>query len=145
MSELATSLARRRGYWLYLAAAAVLPLITSAVWYVVFGKTWLSLRGLDPDTTMRPEVWPMVGQLVRNAVVVSTLAILARRLRITSVAAALQLGLLLWLGFEAMAILGSVLHEQYPIGLYLIHVGDALQATLLMIVLVSLASGRSAS
>ena len=144
MSELATPPARRRGYWLYLAAAAVLPLITSAVWYVMFGPTWLSLRGLDPDTTTRPELWPMVGQLLRNAVV-GALAILARRLRITSVAAALQLGLLLWLGFEAMAVLGAVLHEQYPIGLDLIHVGDALQATLLMIVLAGLANRTSGS
>ena len=31
-----------------------------------------------------------------------------------------------------MAVVGSVLHEGYPLGLYLIHVGDALQATLLM-------------
>src|SRR5215207_11466045 len=31
-----------------------------------------------------------------------------------------------------MAVVGSVLHEEYPLGLYLIHVGDALQATLLM-------------
>jgi hypothetical protein len=40
--------------------------------------------------------------------------------------------LLVWFGFEAMAVVGSVLHEDYPLGLYLIHVGDALQATLLM-------------
>ena len=145
MSEVVASPRRRRGSWLYLAAAALLPVVTSSVWYIAFGKTWLTLRGLDPDTPMRPEVWPMLGQLLRNAVVVSVLAILVRRLRITSVAGALQLGLLVWLGFEAMAILGSVLHEQYPIGLYLIHVGDALQATLLMAFLVGLANRRSAS
>ena len=38
----------------------------------------------------------------------------------------------MWFGFQAMAVAGSVLHEGYPLGLYLIHVGDALQATLLM-------------
>jgi hypothetical protein len=41
-------------------------------------------------------------------------------------------GLLVWVGFQAMAVAGSVLHEGYPLGLYLIHVGDALQAMLLM-------------
>ena len=45
---------------------------------------------------------------------------------------ALWLGLLVWVGFQAMAVVGSVLHENYPLGLYLIHVGDALQATLTM-------------
>jgi hypothetical protein len=29
-------------------------------------------------------------------------------------------------------VVGSVLHEDYPLGLYMIHVGDALQAILLM-------------
>ena len=42
------------------------------------------------------------------------------------------MGLLVWFGFEAMAVAGSVLHEDYRLGLYLIHVGDVLQATLLM-------------
>jgi Protein of unknown function (DUF1761) len=42
------------------------------------------------------------------------------------------MGLLVWVGFQAAAVAGSVLHENYPLGLYLIHVGDALQATLLM-------------
>jgi uncharacterized membrane protein len=45
---------------------------------------------------------------------------------------ALQVGLLVWFGFEAMAVAGSVLHAGYPLGLYLIHVGGALQATLVM-------------
>lgn len=45
---------------------------------------------------------------------------------------ALWLGFLVWFGFEAMAVVGSVLHENYPLGRYVIHVGDALQATLLM-------------
>ncbi len=38
-----------------------------------------------------------------------------------------------------MAVLGSVLHEGYPFALYLIHVGDALQTTLVMAVLIGLA------
>jgi Protein of unknown function (DUF1761) len=41
-------------------------------------------------------------------------------------------GLVVWLGFQAMAVLGSVLHEQYPLGLYAIHIGDALATTLAM-------------
>jgi hypothetical protein len=40
--------------------------------------------------------------------------------------------LVLWVGFEAMAIAGSVLHEHYPVGLYAPHIGDALLATVIM-------------
>ena len=53
------------------------------------------------------------------------------------------MGLLVWLGFEAMAVVGSVLHEGYPLGLYLIHVGDALQVTLVMALILG-AWGRDA-
>jgi hypothetical protein len=81
-------LGTRVNHWAVLVAA-VTALVTSALWYVVFGNAWLTLRGIDPSTAE-------------------------------------------WFGFEAMAVAGSVLHEDYPLGLYLIHVGDALQATLLM-------------
>ena len=141
MSEQSTQEAIRRGgivlstkvnYWAVLVAA-VTALVTSALWYVVFGNAWLTLRGIDPSTAeMTPQAWQMVGQVTRNLVVAFVLAHLLRWLRATTWKRALQVGLLVWFGFEAMAVAGSVLHENYPLGLYLIHVGDALQATLLM-------------
>lgn len=137
---------RRVRSLLLLGAAAVLPLITSTAWYVVFGDAYSTLRvdrGIDPPT--EPAMWQMVGQLVRNGVVVAAMAVLVRRLRITDPGGAVRLGLLLWGGFQAMAVLGSVLHEQYPLSLYLIHVGDALQATLVMVSLVALAGRRPAA
>ena len=125
-------LSTKVNYWAVLVAA-VTTLATSALWYVVFGSAWLTLRGIDPDTAeMPPQAWQMVGQVTRNLVVAFVLAQLLRWLRATTWKRALQVGLLVWFGFEAMAVAGSVLHENYPLGLYLIHVGDALQATLLM-------------
>ena len=119
-------------YWAVVAAAAT-TLVTSGLWYVVFGNTWLTLRGIDPSTADRtPEAWVMVAQFTRNLVVASALAFLLRRYGTATAGGALRLGLLLWFGFEAMAIVGAVLHEQYPVGLYAIHAGDALQATLVM-------------
>jgi hypothetical protein len=134
---------RREGrYWAYLGATAAMPIVTSSVWYGAFAEVYSTLlaeRGIDLGD-FRPEAWQMVGQLVRNGVVVVTIATLVRKLRITRIGDALRLGLLLWLGFQAMAVVGSVLHERYPLGLYLIHVGDALQATLVMAFLVAVAS-----
>lgn len=141
MSEQSTQEAIRRGgivfsakvnYWAVLLAA-VTTLATSALWYVVFGSAWLTLRGIDPNTAeMTPQAWQMIGQVARNLVVAVVLGQLLGWLGVTSWKGALPVGLAVWLGFQAMAVVGSVLHEDYPLGLYLIHVGDALQATLLM-------------
>ena len=125
-------LGTRVNYWAVLVAA-VAVLVTSVLWYVVFGNAWLRLRGIDPGTAeMTPEVWQMTGQLARNLVLATVLAHLLRWLEVATWKRALQVGLLVWFGFQAMAVVGSVLHEGYPLGLYLIHVGDALQATLVM-------------
>jgi hypothetical protein len=127
-----TMLRTRVNYLAVLVAAATI-LVTSGLYYVVFGSAWLTLRGIDPSTAeMTPQVWQMVGQFVRNLVVAFVLAHLLSRLAATTPKDALRLGLLVWFGFEAMAVLGSVLHENYPLGLYVIHVGDSLQATLVM-------------
>ena len=125
-------LGTRVNYWAVLVAA-VAVLATSALWYVVFGSAWLRLRGIDPDTAeLTPPVWQMAGQFARNLVVATVLAHLLRWLEVATWKRALQVGLLVWFVFEAMAVAGSVLHEGYPLGLYLIHVGGALQATLVM-------------
>jgi Protein of unknown function (DUF1761) len=105
--------------------------VSASIWYAIFGGAWVRLRGIDPTTALHPSIWPALGQLGRNAVVVLALTVLVR--------GAVALGLLVWVGFEAMAVLGSVLHEGYPFALYLIHVGDALQTTLVMAVLIGLA------
>jgi hypothetical protein len=97
--------------------AAATSLVTSALYYVVFGDAWLTLRGLDPSTAdVTPQPWPMVGQLGHNLVIAFALACVLARLEVRTRKDALRVGL----------------HENYPLGLYLIHVGDALQATLLM-------------
>jgi Protein of unknown function (DUF1761) len=137
----------RRGSrsWRYLVGAALLPMVTSSVYYIITSDLYLTMRGIDPNNPPPEQVWPIVGQLARNAVVVGVLAVLMRRLRIAGTPGALRLGLLVWLGFQAMAVAGSVLHEQYPLGLYLLHIGDALQATLVMVFLIGLRQRGSAS
>ncbi len=125
-------LGTRVNYWAVLVAAVTI-LVTSALYYIMLGNAWLTLRGIDSSTAeMTPPLWQMTGQFARNLVVATVLAHLLRWLEVATWKRALQVGLLVWFGFEAMAVAGSVLHEGYPLGLYLIHVGDALQATLLM-------------
>jgi hypothetical protein len=128
-----------------IVVAAVLAFVASALYYSVLGPLWLELRGLDPSTAARPQVWEVLGQLARNLVVASALAYLLARLDVAGWRGALRLGIWVWLGFEAMAIVGSVLHEGYPLGLYAVHVGDELMTTLLMAVVLGLWPARRPS
>lgn len=114
------------------AVAAVATLIASSLYYMVFGPVYEELRGV---ATAAPDPLTAVAQLGRNVVVAGVLVTLLRRFGITSRGGAVRVGLLLWLGFQAMAVLGSVIHEQYPAGLYLLHVGDALLTTMIMAVI----------
>jgi|SRR5215467_1021310 len=117
-----------------IVVAAALALVASAVYYIVLSPLWLEFRGLPPGAaaSTRPQVWEMLGQYARNVIVAYVLARLLVRLEVVDWKGALRLGIWVWIGFEAMAIAGSVLHEGYPWRLYLIHVGDALMSTLLM-------------
>jgi hypothetical protein len=82
-----------------------------------------------------PGAWEIVGQVARNVVEAVVLATLLKWLKVETVRRALRVGLLVWLGFQAMAVLGSVLHEQYPFGLYLLHTGDALMTTVITVLI----------
>jgi hypothetical protein len=121
----------RINYWAVLVAA-VATLIASSVYYTVFGSVWQSLLG-DAGGGAPPEAWEIAGQFARNVVEILVLATLMRWLRITAWREAVRLGLLVWAGFQALAIVGSVLHEHYPVGLYVLHTGDALMTTLIAV------------
>jgi hypothetical protein len=122
-------------YWAIVVAAAI-AFVASSVWYIVFGAAWLELRGIDPSTlaNTKPQVGEVLGQFVRNLIVAYVLARFVVLLKVVDWRGAIRLGIWVWIGFQAMAIVGSVLHEAYPWQLYAIHVGDALMTTLLMAV-----------
>ena len=73
--------------------------------------------------------------IVKNLVVAFVLAHFAVRLGVGDWKGAVQLGLWVWVGFQAMLLMGAVLHEKMPWMLYAIHAGDALVKTLLMTVI----------
>ena len=91
-------LGTRVKYWAVLAAA-VTVLVTSALYYIMLGSAWLTLRGIDPSTAeMTPPLWQITGQFARNLVVATVLAHMLRWLEVTTWKRALQVGLLVWLG-----------------------------------------------
>lgn len=120
-------------YWAVLAAALA-TLFASSLYYGSLGGIYQSLSP-DPSAAIAtPQPWEIGGQLARNIVEILVIAWIMQRLRIATWRDAVGLGLLLWLGFQAMAVAGSVLHEHYPLGLFALHIGDALVTTLISVV-----------
>ena len=111
--------------YLVVIGAACVAFLVAPLWYspLMFGNIWLALR---PAAIPTPSAIELIGEYGRILLVAYVLAILIERLNIVRWTDALKLGIGLWLGFQAMAVLGSVLHEGYPWQLYVIHVGHAL-------------------
>ena len=126
---------------LAVVVAAVAAFVVGGLWYspVLFGKAYAAVRGLDPRAAaeMRPPVGEIVGEFARNLVIAFVLGHFVVRLGIGDWKSAVQLALWVWIGFQAMLLLGAVLHEKLPWKLYAIHVGDAFVKTLLMTVILA--------
>lgn len=118
--------------------SAVVAFVVGAVWYspLLFGKAYMKVRGLNPDALAEmPPASELLGEFARNLVVAFVLAHFVVRLGVGDWMGAVQLGLWVWVGFQAMLLLGAVLHEKMPWMLYAIHAGDALLKTIVMTVI----------
>jgi hypothetical protein len=126
--------------------AALAALVSGALWYspLLFGGAWLQLRGMDVEVPATPADWQIAAQFFRDLLVAYVLAWLIARIGARTPGQACRLAALIWLGFQAMQILGSVIHEGYPIELYAIHAGDALVKSLLMAAVLTIGQGGSA-
>jgi hypothetical protein len=124
---------------LAVVVAAVAAFAVGAVWYspLLFGKAYLELRGVNPGAMadMRPPVAELLGEFAKNVVIAFVLLHFVKRLGVGDWKAGVQLGLWLWVGFQAMLLMGAVLHEKMPWMLYAIHAGDALVKTISMTVI----------
>ena len=125
--------------YLAVVVTALLAFVMGAVWYspLLFGKAYLEVRGMDPAAMagMRPAAGEVLGEFAKNLVVAFVLAHFVVRLGVGDWKGALQLGLWVWVGFQAMLLMGAVLHEKMPWVLYAIHAGDAFVKTLAMTVI----------
>jgi uncharacterized protein DUF1761 len=125
-------------YWA-IVVAAVVAFVMGALWYspLLFGKAYMEVRGMNPAAMadMKPQGGEILGELVKNLVVAYVLAHFVAHLGVVGWKGAVQLGLWVWVGFQAMLLMGAVLHEKMPWMLYAIHAGDAFVKTLLMTVI----------
>jgi len=113
-------------------AVGLAAFVVSTVWYSLL---------LSNTTTDRMNVpaWKKLGELVRSLVVAAVLASFVVQLDINDWRDAVQLGIVVWIGFPAMLFAGSVLWQLPPIPgkLAAIHAGDWLVKLLVMAVILS--------
>ena len=125
--------------YLAVVVAAVAAFVVAAVWYspLLFGKAYMEVRGMNPGlmADLKLPAREMLGEFVHNLVIAFVLAHFVVRLGVGDWKGAVQLGLWVWVGFQAMLLMGAVIHEHMPWKLYGIHAGDALVKTLLMTVI----------
>lgn len=121
---------------LAILGATVAGFVIGGLWYspLLFGTLYARLRGIDSEAATETSLplGKMAAEVLRVLIVALALSYFIVTLDITGYTAALGLALILWVGFQAMLMAGGVIHENYPIKLYAIHVGDALVKTAAM-------------
>lgn len=117
--------------------AAIAAFVASGLWYspLVLGTQYAQLRGAEPAVMGPGEI---LVEFVRTLVVAYVFARLVLLLGVGDWKRALRFGLLVWIGFPTMILLGSVAHENVPLQLAAIHAGDWLVKVLILGVVPSL-------
>jgi len=110
--------------FLALSVVVVVAFIASSLWYspLLFGRRFLELSGLA--TAPSPNPAKALCELFRTFVLAFVVAHLVLRLNIVEWKGALRLGLWLWIGFPVVLLTGSMLWQNVPWQLALIHSGD---------------------
>jgi hypothetical protein len=123
--------------FLALTVVVVVAFIASSFWYspLLFGQEFLELSGLATAPT--PNAAKALCELFRTFVLAYVVAHLVLRLNIADWRDALRFGLWLWVGFPVVLLTGSMLWQNVPWQLALIHSGDWLIKLILIPVTVA--------
>ena len=124
--------------YLTIVVAVVVAFVASTLWYIAFGAERERLLGTEGDASERPPVWKMLVELVRSFVVAYVLAVLFGLVGVVGFIGAVGLGLLMWVGFPVVLLVGSVIWDKVPLKLAAIHAGDWLVKILLVTMIVGL-------
>lgn len=124
-----------------IATALVAAMLISSIWYspMLFGRPWIALRSewlhVQPNAYVAP--WKPLVEVMREIVVAYVLTHLIAQLKITRLANAAALGLLVWLGFPVSMLVGASLWDDKPWTLSFIHAGDWLIKMLVMSIIIT--------
>jgi hypothetical protein len=112
------------------------------LWYspLLFYKPWMRAKGIDPAAAMAGAKMPagkLVIELLRCIVLAYVIAHFVALIGITNWMIAAHFGLLLWIGFPVIILTGSVLWENVPVKVAVIHAGDWLVKLLVIPIILS--------
>ena len=115
--------------YLAVLVATVVVFVLGWLWYspLLFFKPWMRARGMDPDAAMAGAKMPagkLVIEFIRCFVLAYIIAIFISGHGVSGWMGAAHFGLLLWVGFPVVLITGSVIWENVPMKVAVIHAGD---------------------
>ena len=123
--------------------ATIVVFVLGWLWYspLLFYKPWMRARGMDPAVAMAGAKMPtgkLAIELVRCFVLAYIVAHFVAALGITNWLVAAHFGLLLWIGLPVVLLVGSVIWDNVPVKVAVIHAGDWLVKLLVIPIIVSL-------
>lgn len=122
--------------------AALAAMVVGTFWYspVGFGKHWMRLRGKAPvaQKDMQFPAQLMIIEFICALVTAYVLGIMTTVFGAHTPYSAILLAIIIWLGFYVTMLLGEVLWEDKPFGLFLINAGLRLVNIVLMTLIVGL-------
>lgn len=122
----------KASYWAILVAA-IAAFVFSSLYYgpLLLGGVW---RSVDPVATAaaKPSAVKALIEFVRTLVITIVMARVLAMLQVADWKSAVQLAVLLWLGFSAAMWVGAIMWEKTPWTVAAIHSGDWLVKTVLI-------------
>ncbi len=122
--------------YLAVIVAAIAAFVTSAVWYMVFGKELAKVSAAFAEGRQKPQPWKMLVVIAQSFVIALVLAYVLGLIGTRDWIGGLRTGVVLWLGLAAMQWVGSMLWEKVPLKMAAIHAGDWLVKLVLIAVIV---------
>jgi len=118
--------------------AAVAAFVVSSVYYAAATPLERQVVGSAALDRGRPQVWKVVTELVRTAVVASVFAWIAHRSGDLDVRHGIVLAVVAWVGFPLVLLTGSVIWERVHPATAALHAGDWLLKLLLIAAILGL-------
>jgi hypothetical protein len=114
--------------------AAVAKMALGALWYspALFVKPWMKMSGVTEEQLKQGMGKALAVDFVGSFLMAFVLVHAIRYAEATSVLPGLAVGFLNWLGFVAVATIGSVTYERKPFNLFLLNNGYLLISLLVM-------------
>ena len=120
-------------------AATIVGMVLGALWYspIAFGPAWMKSINKTPEQIGKPTV-PMIGSIVASLLTAIGVAIVLQFIGVTSLAGAIQIGLVLGVLIILPALLSDNLFCGWGLALLAIQAGYRVLSVLLMSVVVFL-------